>query len=234
MTLNLSYGDLGDACAAAHALDLIGDRWSLIVVRELMFGPRTSPDLRSSLVGVSTDELNDRLLFLERAGVVVETELGYLTKTTAYALTDWGRELEEVLSALSLWALEGSARYPVPSTGMTPSGVMVAMRTMVPPRSLTTQAPLRASWRLTDARCPDVAAQEFRLEWNELGFDLDVGELPRVDVAVTGDSTAWAGVALLGQPLDEALAKGSLRVEGDRAALARVLRVFADAMAAVG
>ena len=234
MTLNLSYGDLGDACAAAHALDLIGDRWSLIVVRELMFGPRTSPDLRSSLIGVSTEELNDRLQFLERAGVVVETELGYLTKTTAYALTDWGRDLETVLSALSLWALEGSARYPVPSTGMTPSGVMVAMRTMVPPSSLTTRAPLRARWRLTDARCPDVEAQQFRLDWNELGFDLDVGDLPRADVAVTGDSTTWAGVALLGQPLDEALAKGDLQVEGDRAALERVLRVFADAMAAVG
>ncbi|WP_406029806.1 winged helix-turn-helix transcriptional regulator [Nocardioides sp. NBC_00163] len=179
MTLNLSYGGLGDACAAAHALDLIGDRWSLIVVRELMFGPRTSPDLRSSLIGISTEELNDRLQFLERAGVVVETELGYLTKTTAYALTDWG-------------------------------------------------------WKLTDSRCPDVEAQEFRLDWNEYGFDLDVGDLPRVDVAVTGDSTAWAGVALLGQSLDDALAKGDLRVEGDRAVLARVLRVFADAMAAVG
>jgi DNA-binding HxlR family transcriptional regulator len=234
VTLNLSYGDLGDACAAAHALDLIGDRWSLIMVRELMFGPRTSPDLRSSLIGVGNEELNDRLQFLERAGVVVETELGYLTKTTAYALTDWGRELETVLSALSLWALEGSARYPVPSTGMTPSGVMVAMRTMVPPSSLTTQAPLRARWRLTDARCPDVEAQQFRLDWNELGFDLDVGDLPRADVAVTGDSTTWAGVALLGQPLGEALAKGDLQVEGDRAALERVLRVFADAMAAVG
>ncbi|MEU6135615.1 winged helix-turn-helix transcriptional regulator [Nocardioides sp. NPDC047086] len=234
MTLNLTYGDLGDACAAAHALDLIGDRWSLIVVRELMFGPRTSPDLRSSLIGVGPEELNDRLLFLERAGVVVETELGYLTKTTAYALTDWGRELEAVLSALSLWALEGSAHFPVPSTGMTPSGVMVAMRTMVPPRSLTTQDPVRVRWNLTDARCPDVAPQQFRLDWTEFGFDLDVGDLPRVDVAVTGDSTTWAGVALLEQPLDEALAKGDLQIDGDRTALERVIRVFLDAMAAVG
>ncbi|MFD7073599.1 winged helix-turn-helix transcriptional regulator [Nocardioides sp. NPDC057577] len=234
MTLHLSYGDLGDACAAAHALDLIGDRWSLIVVRELMFGPRTAPDLRSSLIGVSTEELNDRLQFLERAGVIVETELGYLTKTTAYALTDWGRELEKVLSVLSLWALEGSAHFPVPSTGMTPSGVMVAMRTMVPPQSLPTQAPLRATWKLTDARCPDVEPLQFRLDWNEYGFDLDVGELARVDVTISGDSTAWAGVALLGQSLEEALAKGDLHVEGDREALARVLRVFADAMAAVG
>ncbi|GGR42857.1 DNA-binding HxlR family transcriptional regulator [Nocardioides luteus] len=234
MTLQLSYGDLGDACAAAHALDLIGDRWSLLVVRELMFGPRTSPDLRASLNGVSTEELNDRLLFLERAGVVVETELGYITKTTAYALTEWGRELEKVLSALSLWALEGSTHYPVPSTGMTPSGVMVAMRTMVPPQSLPTETPLRAAWRLTDSRCPEVEPQQFRLDWSELGFDLDVGDLPAVDVSVAGDSTVWAGVALLGQPLDAAMATGALRVEGDRAALDRVIRVFADAMAAVG
>lgn len=234
MTLNLSYGDLGDACAAAHALDLIGDRWSLIVVRELMFGPRTSPDLRASLNGISTAELNDRLQFLERAGVVVETELGYLTKTTAYALTDWGRDLEKVLSALSLWALEGSAHFPVPSTGMTPRGVMVAMRTMVPPESLPTPAPLRVSWKLTDSRCPDVEPLRCRLDWSEFGFDLDVGDLPRVDVAVTGDSTAWAGVALLGQSLDDALAKGDLRIEGDRAALERVIQVFIDSMTEVG
>ncbi|TQL70758.1 HxlR family transcriptional regulator [Nocardioides albertanoniae] len=234
MSLNLSYGDLGDACAAAHALDLIGDRWSLIVVRELMFGPRTAPDLRSSLRGIGAEELNERLRFMERAGVVVETELGYLTKTTAYALTDWGRDLEKILSALSLWALEGSAHYPVPSTGMTPSGVMVAMRTMVPPQSVTTQMPVRVSWKLSDARCPEVEQQQFRLDWNEQVFDLDVGDVPRADVKVAGDSTAWAGVALLGHSLDEALAQGALRVDGDRPALERVIRVFSEAMAAVG
>ncbi|MGH3350360.1 MAG: winged helix-turn-helix transcriptional regulator [Nocardioides sp.] len=234
MTLNLSYGDLGDACAAAHALDLVGDRWSLLIVRELMFGPRRAPDLRSSLVGIEPEELNDRLQFLEHAGVVVETELGYITKTTAYALTDWGRDLEKILSALSLWALEGSARYPVPSTGMTPSGVMVAMRTMVPPQSVTTQRPIRASWKLSDARCPEVEQQQFRLDWNEYVFDLDVGDLPGADVRVTGDSTAWAGVALLGHSLDEAVVQGALEFEGDRAALDRVLLVFSDAMAAVG
>ena len=232
--MNLSYGDLGDACAAAHALDLVGDRWSLLVVRELMFGPRTSHDLRLSLIGVGTEELNDRLRFLEHAGVVVETELGYLTKTTAYALTDWGRDLEKILSALSLWVLEGSVRYPVPSTGMTPSGVMVAMRTMVPARSASTRLPVRVSWKLSDSRCPEVEQQQFRLIWDEHVFDLDVGDLPGVDVKVTGDSTAWAGVALLGHSLNDAVGRGALRVEGDRAALVRVLGVFSDAMAAVG
>ncbi|WP_406029804.1 winged helix-turn-helix transcriptional regulator [Nocardioides sp. NBC_00163] len=230
MTLNLTYGDLGDACAAAHALDLIGDRWSLIVVRELMFGPRTARDLESSVIGVSTDELKDRLQFLEHAGVVVETELGYITKTTAYALTPWGRELETILGALGRWA-HGSTRFPIMSAGMTPSGVMVAMRTMVPAGSATTPEPISVAWELTDARRPDVDPQQFRLVWKGNQFDLAEGTLEDADVTIAGDSTAWTGVVFMGFPVDAAIAEAGLKVEGDRAALDRVLGLFADTLA---
>jgi DNA-binding HxlR family transcriptional regulator len=172
VTLNLTYGDLGDACAAAHALDLIGDRWSLIVVRELMFGPRTARDLESSVIGVSADELKDRLQFLEHAGVLVETELGYITKTTAYALTPWGRELEAILGALGRWA-HGSTRFPIMTAGMTPSGVMVAMRTMVPAGSATTPEPISVAWELTDARRPDAAPRDGQPEGERLRDAVD-------------------------------------------------------------
>ncbi|MGH3350359.1 MAG: winged helix-turn-helix transcriptional regulator [Nocardioides sp.] len=231
MTLNLTYGDLGDACAAAHALDLIGDRWSLIVVRELMFGPRTTVDLESSVIGVSTQVLDERLQFLQDAGVVVETELGYITKTKAYALTDWGRELETILGALGRWA-HGSSRFPITTAGMTPSGVMVAMRTMVPPRSATTPEPITVAWELSDSRRPDADPQRFRLDWKANVFDLAEGELPDADVTVTGDSTVWTGVVFMGLPVDAAVAQGGLKVEGDQAALDRVLRLFQDTLAA--
>lgn len=230
VTLNLTYGDLGDACAAAHALDLIGDRWSLIVVRELMFGPRTARDLESSVIGVGPDELKDRLQFLEHAGVVVETELGYITKTTAYALTPWGRELETILGALGRWA-HGSSRFPIMTAGMTPSGVMVAMRTMVPAGSATTPEPITVAWELTDVRRPDADPQQFRLVWTGNQFDLAEGTLEDADVTVAGDSTAWTGVVFMGFPVDAAIAEAGLRVEGDRAALDRVLGLFANTLA---
>jgi len=90
-------------CAVSRALDRVGDRWTLLVVRELLCGPRRYSDLFADLPGISTDILAARLKDLERDGVATRRRLGTRTSATVYELTDDGRALGPVLKALSVW-----------------------------------------------------------------------------------------------------------------------------------
>ncbi|MFJ2782613.1 MULTISPECIES: winged helix-turn-helix transcriptional regulator [unclassified Streptomyces] len=90
-------------CAAARALDLVGDRWTLLVVRELLAGPRRYTDLHADLPGVSTDMLAGRLKDMESAGLVTRRRLPPPASASVYELTARGRELLPVLRALAAW-----------------------------------------------------------------------------------------------------------------------------------
>src|SRR4029450_257389 len=100
----------GDGCAIARALDLIGERWALLVVRELLLGPKRYTDLRRGLPNASPNVLSERLRELERAGVVRRRKLPPPAGSRVYELTDWGLELEETVMALGHWG----ARSPTP------------------------------------------------------------------------------------------------------------------------
>src|SRR5690625_7752275 len=86
----------GDACGITRALDLIGERWALPVVRELLLGPRRYSDLREALPGISTNILGSRLKELTEAGVVHRRRLGPPAAATVYELTAWGAQLEPI------------------------------------------------------------------------------------------------------------------------------------------
>src|SRR4051795_1875956 len=101
----------GDRCGVARALDLVGDRWALLVVRELLLGAKRFSDLRAGLPGVSPDVLAQRLRELEEAGVVRRTKLPPPAAARVYELTERGAELEPVVLALGRW---GSA-VPFPA-----------------------------------------------------------------------------------------------------------------------
>ncbi|MFF8292210.1 winged helix-turn-helix transcriptional regulator [Streptomyces sp. NPDC016309] len=97
-------------CAAARALDAVGDRWTLLIVRELLAGPRRYTDLHADLPGVSTDMLASRLKDMERDGLVTRRRLPPPTSAYVYELTGRGRDLMPVLRALAAWgapALDG-------------------------------------------------------------------------------------------------------------------------------
>ena len=94
----------GDACGVTRALDIVGERWALPVVRELVFGPRRYSDLSGALPGVSTNILGDRLKHLTEAGVVSKRRLAPPAASTVYELTPWGAALEPVLIAIGAWA----------------------------------------------------------------------------------------------------------------------------------
>ena len=94
-----------DGCAAAHALDLVGERWALLIIRELLLGPRRFTDLRKSLGSISPNVLTQRLADLESTGVVVKRELPSPAASRVYALTSWGTQLETVLLELLKWGV---------------------------------------------------------------------------------------------------------------------------------
>ena len=93
----------GDACGIPRALDRVGERWALMVIRELVLGPKRFTDLRTGLPGASPNVLAQRLRELEHAGVVRRRRLPPPAASQVYELTDWGRELEPVLLALGRW-----------------------------------------------------------------------------------------------------------------------------------
>lgn len=117
-----------DACGTAHGLELIGERWALLVVRELMLGPRRFGDLRASLPGLSANVLTQRLEQLEAAGVVARRRLPPPASVQVYELTDWGREAEPVISELGRWAARSPGHDP--TLPLSPVSMMLSFRTM--------------------------------------------------------------------------------------------------------
>jgi DNA-binding HxlR family transcriptional regulator len=117
-----------DACGTAHGLELIGERWALLIVRELMLGPRRFGDLRASLPGLSANVLTQRLEQLEAAGVAVRRRLPPPASVQVYDLTDWGREAEPIISELGRWAARSPAHDP--TLPLSPVSMMLSLRTM--------------------------------------------------------------------------------------------------------
>src|ERR687894_3181763 len=121
-----------DACAAAHALDLVGERWALLVVRELVLGPKRFTDLRAGLPHVSPNVLAQRLRELEVAGVVRRRKLPPPAASRVYELTEWGLELEPAIIQLGRWGARSPSRPRDAAIGV--DSIVLALRTMFDPR----------------------------------------------------------------------------------------------------
>jgi DNA-binding HxlR family transcriptional regulator len=123
MVMRRSYHE---GCAAAHALDLVGERWALLVVRELLFGPKRFTDLDARLAGASTSVLSQRLRELTDAGVLTRRRLPPPAGSWVYELTGWGRELEPIIVALALWG-NRSPRFDGQAP-ITPAAMALALK----------------------------------------------------------------------------------------------------------
>lgn len=117
-----------DACGTAFALELLGERWSLLIVRELMLGGRRFSDLRASLPGISAKVLTERLAGLETAGVVRRSELAQVPGVKVYELTEWGMKADTAIMELGRWAAM-SPRHD-PTLPLSPVSLMMSFRTM--------------------------------------------------------------------------------------------------------
>lgn len=122
-----------DGCAGAHALDLVGERWALLVVRELLLGPKRFTDLRKGLPGISPNVLTQRLTELEAVAVLRRRKLDPPAGAWVYELTDWGRELEPVILQLGKWG----ARSPAlpREAGLSVDSLVLSFRAMFDPRA---------------------------------------------------------------------------------------------------
>lgn len=118
----------GDACGTAHGLELIGERWALLVLRELMLGPRRFSELRADLPGISANVLTQRLTELEERGLVVRRRLPPPAKVQVYEATEWGLEAEPIVQTLGRWAARSPRHDPtLPISGVS---ILLSMRTM--------------------------------------------------------------------------------------------------------
>ena len=195
-----------DACAAAHALDLVGERWALLVMRELMFGPKRFSELRRSLPGISANVLAQRLEGLEASGVLVRRRLPPPASTQVHELTEWGRESEPIFQALGRWAARSPAHDP--SLPFSTASLLLSFRTMFDPgRAEGIDA--RVGFRVGDETHVAHLA-EGRIE-------IAAGPLDGTDAVFAGSAAAIAGAVYGGRKLEELEAEGALRVEGDRA-----------------
>jgi len=130
MPVRRSYGD---SCGIARALDVVGERWSLLIVRELLLGPKRFADLRSGLPNVSANVLAQRLRELEAAGLVTRATLPPPVGSRVYELTERGQELEPVLVALGRFGRD--VPFPDGSGPLGPDAAVIALRTTFEPAS---------------------------------------------------------------------------------------------------
>jgi DNA-binding HxlR family transcriptional regulator len=202
----------GEACPIAHSLDIVGDRWALLVVRELRLGPKRFTDLQASLPHAGPNVLAQRLRELEASGVLRRRTLPPPAGSRVYELTEWGAELEPVFRALARWGM----RSPVPRTGEVSSdSVMLGLRTFFDPAG----PPWTATYEVRlgrDAYVLRVVAGGVAVTRGDAGG--------RADAAVAGERTSIAAVLDGADPLDDAVAAGRVTVTGDRAAVERLLR----------
>lgn len=121
-----SLRSYGDPCGIARALDLIGERWSLLIVRELLFGPKRFTDLKMGIAGASPNVLSQRLRELEGGGVVRRVTEG----AAMYELTEWGKELHPILLKLGVW---GAKSGPPPKGALSVDALLVALESTFQP-----------------------------------------------------------------------------------------------------
>ncbi len=198
-----------DACGSAHALELIGERWALLIMRELMFGPRRFGEVRAALPGLSANILTQRLAGLEVAGIVVRHKLPSPASVQVYALTAWGYEAEPILQVTGRWAARSPAHDP--TLPLSAASLMLSLRTM--------HAPDRVGD--LDARIGFVLGEEtFVAALTRAAIAIARGDPSGADVVLSGTPEALAGVFYGGAPL------ATITVSGDLALARRITTMF--------
>jgi DNA-binding HxlR family transcriptional regulator len=205
----------GDGCGIAHALDLVGERWALLVVRELLLGPKRFTDLRAGLPNASPNVLSQRLRELEDATIVRRRKLPPPAGSQVYELTDWGRGLEPIAIALGAWALR-SPTFP-DDAPVGDDSVALAMQTFFDP-SAAGDLNARYELRLGD--------NPFYVRIADGRIALGRGPQDAPDAIVETDASTLSAVIWQGRELALATASGDLSIKGDRAAVTRLIGLF--------
>jgi DNA-binding HxlR family transcriptional regulator/putative sterol carrier protein len=203
-------------CAVARALDIVGERWTLLIVRELLTGPKRFKDLLEGLSGIGTNLLAARLKDLEGYGVVRRATLPPPAASKVYELTEPGRSLEPVIAALGRWGLEVLGT-PEREDDLRPAWAVVAMR------SALKQEAARGLQETYEFRIDEEA---FHLRVKDGEGEALQGPAVDPDLVVRGSTQAF--LALVAGQLEsaEALESGEIQIEGEQETLARCLEIF--------
>ena len=207
-----------DACGTAFAMEIVGERWSILIIRELMLGGRRFSDLRASLPGISAKVLTERLGGLEAAGVLVRRKLPPPASSQVYELTEWGYLAEPAIQELGRWA----ARSPEhnPQLPLSPVSFMLSLRTMID----------HAAAQAFDATVGvTVGGESFVAELRDGRMPVRrTADREETDLWFTADEPLPLLRVFYGkQPLDEAVRAGGVALTGERSLAERFVALFA-------
>jgi DNA-binding HxlR family transcriptional regulator len=201
-----------DTCGIARALDIVGERWALLVVRELLLGPQRFSELRRALAGASSNLLADRLRELEGNGVLGRRKLPPPAGSWVYELTAWGRELEPIVLALGGWGIR--APFPPEPSTLTATSVLLFLRGSANPGPAAPETVCRIELDDRVWTVRTVAGQ----------VDIQPGDPTEPDASLRTDPKTLN--TLIGDPdaLRTAMSDGSVAILGDITVLETLLR----------
>lgn len=195
-----------DACRAAHAMDIVGQRWAIPVLRELMLGPRRFLEIENNVFGISEAALAQRLASLEAAGVLTRQALPPPLSDEIYELTDWGYAAEPILWMLSGWAMQSPLHDP--TRPLSAASLLLTMKVML---DRNAAAPLTGTIRMK------LRGEDYFAALTQGDIEVGRGRPSDARVTINGDPAILAGW-LFGRGDEETLAAADrLAVEGDLA-----------------
>ena len=206
-----------DGCGIAHASELLGQRWALLVVRELLLGPKRFTDLRTGIPDVSPNVLGQRLRELEASGIVRKRTLAPPAAAQVYELTDWGAQLEPAVLALGRWA-SGSPSFPRDAE-MGPDSLVLALKSTF---DSAAGKGLDAIYELVLDDLP------FRIEVSNGRFDARRGEAEQPDATIRTDPGTMTALVFGGRSLPGAIRARDIEIEGSKQAATRFVRLLAN------
>jgi DNA-binding HxlR family transcriptional regulator len=204
-----------DGCGIAHAADLLGERWALVVIRELLLGPKRFTDLRAGIPDISPNVLGQRLRELEESGIVRRRKLPPPAAARVYELTEWGQELEPAVLALGRWATRSDS-FPRDAE-MGSDSIVLAIKSTF------------------DREAAAALVATYGLEFGEEAFSIRVadgelmahrGEAEDPDVVIRTDPNTLAGLVFRGEKLGKAVESGDVQIDGSNRAITGLLRAL--------
>ena len=202
-------------CMMARTLELIGERWSLLIVRDLLLGPRRFTDLARALNDITPSRLTSRLRRLETTGIVTR-EPQATGREVWYALTERGAALEPVVDELTLWGIENALDPPHPDEPAHPEPVMIGTKVVLKRFAPLPDGAVTWVWRFPPNDL-------FTIRFADGGWDVTRGGSEAPDVVVEADAKAWAEF-LTSSPRH--LPQPAIRLNGEPTAQARLAKTF--------
>ncbi|GAB2663645.1 winged helix-turn-helix transcriptional regulator [Kribbella swartbergensis] len=200
-----------DSCGLARALDVVGERWALLVVRELLLVPQRFSELRHALPNASSNLLADRLRELEHHGVIRRRKLASTAGRQVYELTEWGRKLEPIVLALSDWGID--APHPPEPTSLSATSVLIFLRGHIRPDPSAPPIVCRL----------DLDGSIWTVSVDSGEVQVQSGEPARADISLRTDPKTLSSLLADPASADAALTKGTATLIGNRQTLNHLL-----------